>query len=148
MNVELTRWWDSFQQYIYKITLKWSEVKWKSLSDAQLFVTPWTIQCMIFSRPEYWSRYPFPSLGDLPNPGLKPRAPTVQADSLPADLQGKPQMTLMHILRGFPGGSSSEEPACQCRRHMRCVFDPRVGMIPWRRTSMAAHFNILAWRIS
>ena len=40
------------------------EWKWKSLSHVRLFVTPWTIQ----SRPEYWSRYPFPSSGDLPNP--------------------------------------------------------------------------------
>ena len=37
-----------------KISL-WSEVKWKSLSHVQLFATPWTIQSMEFSRPEYWS---------------------------------------------------------------------------------------------
>ena len=35
-----------------------------------------------FSRPEYWSGLPFPSLGDLPNPVIKPRSPTLQADSL------------------------------------------------------------------
>ena len=44
--------------------------KWKSLS--QLFGIPWTIQSMELSRPEYWSGYPFPSPGDLPNPGIKP----------------------------------------------------------------------------
>ena len=49
--------------------------KWKSLSHVQLFSTPWTIQSMEFSRPEYWSGWLFPSLGDLPNPGKKPRAP-------------------------------------------------------------------------
>ena len=37
------------------------DVKWKSLSRVQLFVTPWTIQSMDFSRPEYWCGYPFPS---------------------------------------------------------------------------------------
>ena len=46
---------------------KW---KWKSLSHAGLFATPWTIQFMELSRPEYWSGWPFPSLGDLPNPGI------------------------------------------------------------------------------
>ena len=46
---------------------------------------------MGFSRPEYWSGRPFPSPGDLPNPGTEPRSPTLQADSLPAEPQGKPQ---------------------------------------------------------
>ena len=55
----------------------------------QLFGTPWTIQSMEFSRPEYWNGQPFPSPGDLPNPGTKPRSPTLQADSLPAEPQGK-----------------------------------------------------------
>ena len=42
---------------------------------------------MEFSRPEYWIGYPFPSPGDLPNPGIKPRFPELQADSLPAESQ-------------------------------------------------------------
>ena len=45
---------------------------------------------MEFSRPEYWSVLPFPSPGDLPNPGIEPRSPTLQADSLPAEPPGKP----------------------------------------------------------
>ena len=45
---------------------------------------------MEFSRPEYWSGYLFPSSGDLPNPGTKPRSPSLQVDSLPAELPGKP----------------------------------------------------------
>ena len=45
---------------------------------------------MEFSRPEYWSGYPFPSPGDLPNPGIEPRCPTLQVDSLPAEPEGKP----------------------------------------------------------
>ena len=40
---------------------------------------------MEFSRQEYWSGLPFPFLGDLPNPGIKPRSPALQADSLPSD---------------------------------------------------------------
>ena len=45
---------------------------------------------MDFSRPEYWSGQPFPSPGDLPDSGIKPRSPVLQADSLPAEPQGKP----------------------------------------------------------
>ena len=46
---------------------------------------------MEFSRPEYWSGQPFPSPGDLPNPGSKPRSPALQMNSLPAEAQGKPK---------------------------------------------------------
>ena len=56
--------------------------------------TPWTVACqaplsMRFSRQEYWSGLPFPSPGDLPDPGIKPRSPALQADSFPIELQGK-----------------------------------------------------------
>ena len=61
------------------------------LSRIRLFVTPWTIQSMEFSRPEYWCGQPFPSSGDLPNPEIEPRSPTLQADCLPAEPQGKPK---------------------------------------------------------
>ena len=51
-------------------------------------VTPWTVArrvplSMGFSRQEYCSGLPFPSPGDLPDPGIKPRSPALQADSLP-----------------------------------------------------------------
>ena len=57
----------------------------KSLSHFRLFVTSWAVACqaplsMGFSRQEYWSGLPFPSLGDLPDPGFKPRSPALQAD--------------------------------------------------------------------
>ena len=52
-------------------------------------MTPWPVQSMEFSRPEYWSGEPFPSPGDLPNPGIKPLSPSLQADSFPAELPGK-----------------------------------------------------------
>ena len=52
--------------------------------SVQLFATQWTIQSMEFSRPEYWSGHPFPSPGDLPNSGIKPRSPALRADSLPS----------------------------------------------------------------
>ena len=47
---------------------------------------------MEFSRPGYWSEQPFPSPGDLPNPGIEPRPPALQADSLPAEPQGKNEL--------------------------------------------------------
>ena len=63
-----------------------------------LFVTPWTAACqaslsMKFFRQEYWSGLPFPSPGNLPDPGIEPRSPALQADYLPAEPQGKPKNT-------------------------------------------------------
>ena len=43
------------------------------------------------SRQEYWSGLPFPPPGNLPNPGIEPRSPALQADSLPPEPPGKPQ---------------------------------------------------------
>ena len=77
----------------YNENWKYSIHKWKSLSCVRLFSTPFTIQSMEFSRPEYWSGEPFPSPGDLPNPGMKPKSPALQADSLLAEPQGKPKNT-------------------------------------------------------
>ena len=67
--------------------------EWKSLSHVRLFATPQTIQSMEFPRPEHWSGKPFPSPGDLPNSGIVPRSPALQADSLRTELSGKPVVT-------------------------------------------------------
>ena len=58
------------------------------------YTTPLTIACQAplfieFSRPEYWSGSPAPSPGDLPDPGIEPRSPALQADSLPLEPPGK-----------------------------------------------------------
>ena len=45
---------------------------------------------MVFSRQAYWSDLPFPPPGDLPDLGIEPRSPALQADSLPTELPGKP----------------------------------------------------------
>ena len=71
-------------------------MKVKLLSRVRLFTTPWTIAhqaplSIEFSRQEYWSGLPFPSPGDLPNPGTEPRSPTLQVDSLPSEPPGKPR---------------------------------------------------------
>ena len=79
-------------------SLEESESEVKLLSCVQLFAIPWTVAYqaplyMGFSRQEYWNGLPFPSPGDLPNPGIKPRSPTLQGDSLPAEPQEKPKNT-------------------------------------------------------
>ena len=65
----------------------------KSLSRVRLLVTSWTVACqaplsMGFSRQEYWSRLPFPPPVGLPNPGIEPRPPALQVDSLPTEPPG------------------------------------------------------------
>ena len=67
------------------------KVKVKLLSPVRLFATLWTVahqapQSMRFSRQEYWSGLPFPSPGDLSNPGIEPRSPALQADALTSEL--------------------------------------------------------------
>ena len=58
-------------------------------------VTPWTVACQAplsveFSRQEYQRGLPFPSPGDLPDPGIKLGSPALQVDSLPTEASGKP----------------------------------------------------------
>ena len=89
--------------------------------------TPWTVAHQTplltgFPRQEYRSGLSFPSPGDLPDPGIKPRSPALQADSLPAEPQGKPKnngmgaaaaaakllqscLTLCNPIDGSPPGS-------------------------------------------
>ena len=57
-------------------------------------MTPWAVAhqaplFMKFSRQEYWSGLPFPSPGDLPDLGIEPGSPALQADCLPSELPGK-----------------------------------------------------------
>ena len=66
----------------------------KAKSHVQLFATSWTValQALLsvrFSRQEYCSGLPFLSPGDLPDPGIEPRSPTLQVDSLPSEPPGK-----------------------------------------------------------
>ena len=77
------------------------------------FVTPWTVAhqaplCVEFSKQNYWSGLPFPSPGDLPNPGIEPRSPALQADSLPSEPPGKLQhLHLSNNIRNIPRGPAS-----------------------------------------
>ena len=65
-------------------------------SNVRLFATPWTVAyqappSMGFSRQECWSGLPFPSPGDLPDPGIESRSPALQADALSSEPPGKPK---------------------------------------------------------
>ena len=89
-----------FQRFVSlkkQISLRMREErkKVKSFSHVQLFATPWTVAheappSMGFSRQEYWSGLPFPSPGDLPDPGIEPGSSTLQADALPSEPPGNP----------------------------------------------------------
>ena len=73
-------------------------MKAKLLSRVRLFETPWTVAhqappSMGFSRQEYWSGLPFPSPGNLPNPGIEPRSLALQADALTSEPPGKQGLT-------------------------------------------------------
>ena len=76
-------------------------------SLVQLSETPWTVALqarlsMKFSRQEYWSWLPFPSPGALPDPGIEPLSPALQANSLPPEPLGKPLLSfLAHTITFF-----------------------------------------------
>ena len=106
-----------FAYFYFTVTPEWMEFNWGlnfrlTVIFLQLFVIMhafwwmrkllsmdssflWAVahqapQSMGFSRQEYWSRLPFPSPGDLPNPGQEPRSPALQADALTSEPPGKP----------------------------------------------------------
>ena len=84
-----TPWWTGTE-----MRCMYTRKKVKSLSRVRLFETPWTAACqappsMGFSRQEYWSVLPFPSPGDLPDPGIELGSLTLQADCLPTEPPGK-----------------------------------------------------------
>ena len=88
---------NSLLQYSHKMVIEW---RVKLLCCVRLFATPWTVAhqappSMGFSRQEYWSGLPFPSPGDLPNPGFEPRSPALQADTLTSEPPGKPKWSLV-----------------------------------------------------
>ena len=73
-----------------------SSIKVKSLSRVRLSAAPWTVAHQAplsvgFSRKEHWSGLPFPSPADLPDPGIEPGSPALQADALLSEPPGKPQ---------------------------------------------------------
>ena len=91
--MQLTCMWGSWDESL--LLSEWV----KSLSRVRLFATPWTVAyqaslSMGFSRQEYWSGLPFPSPGDLPNPGIEPGSPALEIDPLTSEPPGKPKSLL------------------------------------------------------
>ena len=79
------------------------KVKVKLLSPVPLFATLWAVAhqaspSMVFSRQEYWSGLPFPSPGDLPNTGIEPQSPALEADALTSEPPGKPKGSTKQLL--------------------------------------------------
>ena len=100
---------------LYQLSHKWK--KEKSLSWVRLFVTPWIVAhqappSLGFSRQEYWSGLPFPSPEDLPDPGIEPRSPSLQAEALTSEPPGKPKI-LEWVAHLFSSGTS--QPRNQTR---------------------------------
>ena len=93
-------------------------------SHVQLFATPWTVAFQAplslgFSRQEYWSGLSCPPPGDFPNPGIEPRSPTLQADSLPTEPPGKPKNTgvgSLSLLQGLFLTQESNWGILHCRK--------------------------------
>ena len=100
-----------------------------------LFATPWAIQSVEFSRPEYWSGWPFPSPGNLPNPGIELRSPMLQEDSLPAEPLGKPKNTGVGSLlqKIFPTQASNWGLLhCSWILYLLSLHGSWRTLIPWR----------------
>ena len=94
---------------------------------------------MEFSRQEYWSGLPFPSPRDLPDPGIKPGSPALQADALPSEPPGKPGRSCPKYFIYFKSFKSykqaslvtrGKESICQCRRHEDSSLIPGLGRSP------------------
>ena len=84
--------------FMVQLSHPYMKVKVELLSRVQLLATPWSVArqaplSMGSSGQEHWSGLPFPSPGDLPNPGIEPWSPALQADSLPSELPGKSTYT-------------------------------------------------------
>ena len=120
----------------FPVSLIFGLEKWKLFSRVRLFATPRAIQSMEFSKSEYWSRQPFPSPGDLPNPGIEPRSPALQADSLSAEPQGK------SIWVGL--SSNSGQLSMGYNEAFHCL----VGSLKWQcMTLMHMTFPLPPWKV-
>ena len=118
-------------------------MKVKSFSHVRLFATLWTVACqaplsMEFSRQKYWIGLPFPSPRDLPDPGIEPRSPALQADSLPSQPPGKLKKT------GKTQISDSSSDPSNCLRHLAFLFPLTYTDTTWKGVLPAFHKTALA----
>ena len=90
----------------------------KLLSRVRLFATLWTVAyqappSMGFSRQEYWNGLPFPSPGDLPDPGIEPGSPALEADALTPEPTRGAQRAYMHAQNGACVSEPRLRTGCQ-----------------------------------
>ena len=108
---------------------------------------------MGFSRQEYWSGLPFPSLGDLPNPAIEPGSPALQADSLPAEPGEKLHLllvdfkkTMFYLLLEY-GWTSLVTQTVKNMPAVRETLDQFLGWEDLLEKEMETHSSTLAWKI-
>ena len=137
-------------------------MKLNSLSQVQLFVIPRTVAfqaplSMGFSRQECWNGVPFPSSGHLPNPGIEPDSPALQADSLSIEPLGKPN-TLQRVIWSIlpanrllfllsPSGTSLVAQMVKC---LPTMWETQVWSLSLEdplEKEMSTHSSALAWKI-
>ena len=120
----------------------------KSLSHVWLFATPWIVAyqappSMGFSRQEYWNRLPIPSPGDLPDPGITPRSPALEADALTSESLGKPiYFIYSNVYMSISGGSLVKNLPANAGDTGSISGS---GRFPWRRKWQP---TLVAWEIT
>ena len=129
-------------------------------SRVWLCATPWTVApqaplSMGLSRQEYWSGEPFPSPGDLPDPGIGPGSPALQADSLLSEPQGKPILVLYPLpnkwnhqrLEERRGGKEistyTEISTCHKIHFSLKVYNSVVFSIDWFTDLCNHHYSLI-----
>ena len=119
-------------------------------SCVQLFATLWTVACqapMGFSRQEYWSGLPCLLPGHLPNPGIKPLSPVLQADYLLLSHRGSPKDTLynMHFWLTNIEFSHQHCNLCLNKANLTHVFFPDTcGMLPFSSVQLLSPVQLFA----
>ena len=120
------------------------------LCHVQLFVTPWTTACqapqsMGFPRQEHWSGFPFPSPGDLPDPGIEPVSPALPADSLLLSHQGSHSSWANTFCFGGQGAQRAGAcPGAACpgaslgKRHTHAQWRPELSQSSPNTPSLGA----------
>ena len=101
---------------------------------------------MGFSRQESWGGKPFPSPGDLPDPGIELRSPALQVDFLLSELPGKPLNGLSMCI-SFPFTDDCFKSGYNSEQLGRLTAFLNVIPRQWVEKEMATHSGVLAWRI-
>ena len=112
-------------------------------SHVWLFATPWTVAHQAplsteFSRQEYWSGLPCPSPGDLPDPGIEPKSPTLQAHSLPFEPPGKPYIFLV----GISNAMLCSQCSLSVLYHFALSHSVMFTLTPWLSCSLPGFFTV------